>query len=102
MEIYTAGRQQGKTTYLIDWVREGIKTDSYPFWDRVILTYSIQEADRLRRKYKLDYNQVYSTIEWTRSHIGPKPVKLAIDNADILLSEMFGRNTVDIATFTQE
>jgi hypothetical protein len=102
MEIYTAGKQQGKTTHLINWVREGVKTDSYPFWDRVILTISIREADRLRKDYNLDYNQIYPAREWLNAHIGPKPVKVAIDNADIVLSEIFHNSILDIATFTQE
>lgn len=76
MRVLIAGRRNGKTTAALDWLREAKRVSSYPFWDRVLLTMSLDEAQRLRIMLRkeaeeanipdagLYYNLVYSFEEW--------------------------------------
>lgn len=93
MRIVYRARRAGKTTELIAWVLAGEKTRSYPFWSRVLLVHQLQEAQHLRvrgNKYGLDYNQVFSMLEWSNARLGILPVELAIDNADFILQSLIG------------
>lgn len=92
MKILMRGRQQGKTHELIEWVLEGVKTDSYPNWSRVLLVHNLQEADRLRGFHgqPLDYRQVFTYDEWSGGRIGKIPVLIAVDNAEFYLQRMLG------------
>lgn len=96
MKVIVNGRQSGKTYALVQWVREGVATDSYPGWSRVILTITINEAERLRRDYELDYRQVFSVNEWQTARIGRKPVEIAVDNADLVLASYLGQHPAQI------
>lgn len=91
MKVIVNGRQAGKTYTLVQWVKEGERTDSYPFWSRVILTHNIADADRLRKDYDLDYRQVFSIGEWGSARLGPRSVELGLDNVDLLLQRMLGQ-----------
>lgn len=86
MRVIVNGRQAGKTYSLVQWVKDGEETDSYPGWSRVILSHTLAEADRLRRLYELDYRQVFSVEEWRSARLGPKRVDIAVDNADLVLA----------------
>jgi hypothetical protein len=88
---------------LIEWVKKGEKTDSYPFWSRVIITATTMQAITLRSNNpELDYNQIYSLEEWQRAHIGPKPVELALDDIDLLCGWLVKQGTVKVITLTRE
>lgn len=91
MKVIVSGRQAGKTYALVQWVKEGEQTDSYPGWSRVILTHSILEAARLRADYDLDYRQVFSVAEWQKAHLGRKLVEIGVDNADLVLAAHIGQ-----------
>lgn len=91
MRVIVNGRQAGKTYALVQWVKEGEETDSYPGWSRVILTHNLEEAARLRAQYDLDYRQVFSVVEWQHARLGRKPVEVALDNADITLAHLLGQ-----------
>ena len=91
MEVFAWGRQAGKTYTLVEWVKEGVETDSYPGWSRVLLTHSLDEAQRLRTRYDLDYRQVFFVGEWQRARLGRKPVQVALDNADLVLMAYLGQ-----------
>jgi len=91
MEVFARGRQAGKTYTLVEWVKEGVETDSYPGWSRVLLTHSLDEAQRLRTRYELDYRQVFFVGEWQRARLGRKPVQVALDNADLVLMNVLGQ-----------
>lgn len=97
MRVIARGRQAGKTHALIQWVKEGVETDSYPGWSRVLLTHSLEDAQRLRTQGDLDYRQVFSVSEWRTARIGRKPVEVAADNADLLLSIYLGQTPTLIA-----
>lgn len=98
MRVLAWPRKWGKTYALVRWVKQGNKTNSYPFWDRVIITFNLREADRLRKDHGLDYRQVFSAEEWQHARKGSKPVEVGIDNVDILLRSMYG--DVEMITVT--
>lgn len=91
MKVIVSGRQAGKTYALVQWVKGGEQTDSYPGWSRVILTHNLVEAARLRAIYDLDYRQVFSVEEWRGAHLGKKLVEVGVDNADLVLSSYIGQ-----------
>ncbi len=102
IQWYIAGRQQGKTTDLITWVKGGHKVSYYPYWDRVIITSSIQEANLIRRQlYRadsvdgLEYNMVYHWEDWKNANHGTirGRVEIGIDNVDFFLNRMLFINT---------
>ena len=97
MKVIVNGRQSGKTYTLVQWVKEGEQTDSYPGWSRVILTHTIDEANRLRTLYDLDYRQVFSVGEWGSARLGRKPVEIAVDNADLVLMSYLGQMPAKIS-----
>ncbi len=83
MNLITGGRQSGKTHQLIEWVKAGS--------DRVIVTHSQAEADRLVREYKLKSDQVMAFTFPTRRLLQQRPnVSIAIDNLDMALFSIFG------------
>lgn len=85
--IIVRPRRAGKTYESVQWVLAGQRTDSYPGWSRVLLTGSIQEAERIRSAHpELEYRQVFSWSEWQAARLGKKPVEVGIDNADMILS----------------
>ena len=97
MRVIVNGRQAGKTYALVQWVKEGEQTNSYPGWSRVILTHTIDEAQRLRGLYELDYRQVFSVSEWRTARLGRRPVDVALDNADLVLASYLGQMSAKIA-----
>lgn len=92
MKVIVNGRQSGKTFRLIQWVKEGFETTSYPGWTRVLLTHSLDEAQRLRAQYDLEYRQVFSVSEWQTARLGREPVEIAVDNADLVLTAYLGQH----------
>lgn len=101
--VIVAGRRQGRTTQLLKWLKEAKRTNSYPFWDRVMLVHTIDRAQRLRIDLRREaeakgvadsgvyYNLVYSFEEWKRARIGHHPVDIAVDDIDFLLGNYFGQ-----------
>src|SRR5262245_2985468 len=116
LEVITGGRRCGKTTKSLEWVEQGSRTDSYPFWSRVLVVVNAQEADRLRaelrRRYRSRrqfdiatdsvYNMVYCVEEWRRATFGREPVEIRVENADLVLYDMFclGGIKLDSVTMT--
>lgn len=97
MKVIVRGRQAGKTHDLVQWVKQGEETDSYPGWSRVILTHSIHEAERIRSLYELDYRQVFSAEEWKTARLGRRPVQIAVDNAELVLASYLRQHPDQIA-----
>lgn len=97
MKVIVRGRQAGKTYDLVQWVKQGDETNSYPGWSRVILTHSIAEAERIRDLYDLDYRQVFSAEEWRTARLGLKPVEVAVDNAELILASYLRNYPTQIA-----
>ena len=104
MQFLVRPRQSGKTFEIVDWVRQGKATDSYPFHSRVIVTPNIAQADLIRRTYPLlDYREVFSLSEWKNARLGAQPVEVGIDNVDLILHEMLGwPSQISLVTATGE
>lgn len=113
MYVYVRGRRWGKTTKTIEWVEQGKRVPHYPFWDRVIVTPTREEAIRLRDMLSkralergdadpqgLQYNRVYYAEEWQRAYVGRDwQGEIALDNAEWLFTQMF-RQTPSLVTMT--
>ena len=97
MKVIVNGRQSGKTHTLVEWIKEGEETDSYPGWSRILLCHSLEEAQRIRQLYDLDYRQVFAVSEWKTARMGRKPVDIAVDNVDLILTSYLGQHPAQIA-----
>lgn len=99
MKIIALNRSEGKTTKLVEWVKQGEPVEYYPGWTRIILCIDFKEADRVRKTFDLDYTQVFSFNEWTRARLGlHKTIEVGIDDADEMLQSIIGRGTLEIIT----
>lgn len=95
MKVEILPRQMGKTTRLIKWLLEDNS--------RIIITFSEHEADRIKRYYfrsdgvfrpkikKSDFKRILSMQEYMeKKTMGyKKPLNIGIDNADIILQNIF-------------
>lgn len=93
MNIVHQPRAWGKTTRLVDHV---IKHGG------VIATYSIQERDRIRKAY-VAKGLLPGQVEWFMDLLlrGPCASKVHIDNADLILAQCIGRNSIETITITK-
>lgn len=89
MLIIEAGRQQGKTEYLVEWVKEKP--------GRVIVTINRVERDRLIREYHLAENQVHV---YTSNMPRTRGAEVAIDNLDLILDQVYGNVRLVTTTTT--
>lgn len=102
MEVFVGGRRTGKTHRMVEWVKQGRMIDQYPGWNRIILTSTLDEAQRLRHDFDLDYRQVFSLLEWKNGHIPHRnAIALGIDNVDMLLFHILG-GPIDAMSLTGE
>lgn len=101
MEVIVRPRQAGKTTQLVEWVREGSAVPFYPFFDRVIVTQSLNRGMWLRSHFGLEYNQVYHLEDWRRARI-VADVDIAIDDGDDMLQHLVGHGRLVKVTFTED
>jgi hypothetical protein len=102
LRVYVAGRQDGKTLQTIAWLSLGHRIDIYPGWSRILLTVNEREADRLRKEYGLDDQQVYPFRDWmSRYKRGfARGLEVAIDNADMILQDLVGDQRLAFVTLT--
>lgn len=82
MEIIIRPRRTGRTTKMMDW----LNGDS----NRILLTFSQQEADRLKEQYKempSVVDRIFSWDIWLRDQYGKssRDTEVGIDNADYIL-----------------
>jgi hypothetical protein len=100
LHFYASGRRGGKTTKMVEWVRQGRKIKEYPGWSRIIVTFNESEAQRLREEYELDYHQVYSFRDLQGMHGAHRAnFDVGVDNADLILEEYL-RSRIDRITLT--
>lgn len=96
MKILYSPRQGGKTTRMVEWLREE--------QSRMLVTFSDKEARRLVELYPDLVNRIVTWREYVerRSFAWNKhPSKIAIDNADIIL-QMLCRDEIDVITISNE
>lgn len=81
MKVDYSPRAAGKTTRLIEWLRE----DSA----RVMITFSHDEENRLKRQYPDLSTQIVDWESYQARYQGGRKIKeVSIDNADIILQKM--------------
>lgn len=102
MRVLLRSPRSGKTTALVLWLQ-----NEPPLEHRLLVTFSRNEADRLKKEYSKIKERFLCWREATFTNaikaMTPrgKQVILALDNADIILSHLF-LSPIAIATFTQE
>jgi len=86
MKVDYSKRQAGKTTRLIEWLRERP--------DRILITFSHAEENRLKREYEDVATRIVDWRSYQQRYMHGSPMKeIAIDNADLILEEQF-RNKI--------
>lgn len=85
-----AARAAGKTHALVQWLKEDPE-------NRVILCHAEFAADNVRRQYGLTRGQVMSYRRVTWGSDGPK--EYVIDNADLILQNLFIANTGSLPSY---
>lgn len=92
MVIVSSGRQTGKTTTLIEQVKEGVQRADGS-WSRIMLVATEREAERLRREFHLNPRQVYSAQTWARDRVTyhQPPSDLYLDNLEDWLYSQLGQ-----------
>ncbi len=94
MHIDISPRSFGKTTRLIEWLKKDSK--------RILVTFSNQEAARLKELYPELKEQIYEWSNWRDNQFCFEYEKeIGIDNADLILQSLL-RNEIKILTITQE
>ena len=93
MRLIIRGRQMGKTTELVHILNADPRV--------ILLTYSEQEADRIRTTYRVDPRQVMSWREYAIRHDLHRKCKPVVDNIDLILNDVIG-DWVEVGTLTQE
>lgn len=93
-------RNSGKTTRMIDWMKDGVGKGE----TRICLCINEHEAERLRRefcfKFNLEDNQ-FVTLNTLLRVRGRRKVVIGIDNLDIILKILLGE-TIGLVTATGE
>jgi hypothetical protein len=114
MKFIILDQGEGKTTKLIKWVKQGHEINTWPYWSRIIITHTMQNADLLRNTMRkehgmdrigLDYHQVFFLGEWQNRGQGAQreSVEVGLDNADLVLQEVLGDYTkLSVVTATGE
>ena len=86
MQVLSLARQHGKTTRLLYWLEEKA--------DRVLITFSGYEAQRLKELKPTLANRIYSFHAWKRQVFSRHEYEIAVDNIDIILYELLGNVTI--------
>ena len=94
MRVEIAPRQSGKTTKLIKWLNESNK--------RILITFSVKEADRISQDFKIDRKRVLTWDEYfgKKKTLGTEIDKVSIDNIDLILQGLF-RERIEKITFSK-
>lgn len=94
MKIVHAGRGLGKTTFMIEWLKQEP--------NRILLTFSHAEENRLKRLYPELATRIVDWRSYQRRYMHGNGLKeIAIDNVDLVLEEQF-RQRISQVTFTEE
>jgi predicted AAA+ superfamily ATPase len=90
-------RMSGKTTYLIEWLKQGKAIDLYPGWSRIVLVQDLMRhqhfMDMLRAEFSEgpppDFYRWVFTFDDIKSTRGWDPnLEVAIDNAESILFQL--------------
>jgi hypothetical protein len=98
-----AGRQEGKTTRLIEWLLQGERIDSWPSWSRVLIVAEARQIEPIRSNYTAADQQlreqgcvgglgkvVLSVGSYSLHRLRLSDVEVAVDNAEDLITQQLG------------
>jgi len=98
-------RQEGKTTQLMDWVKDGVRVEGYPGWSRVAVVIQRHRLDRLKRQYWAEMadfdHRVYTLEEVQRGHFRDQyNTAYRLDDLDAFMFYFFPGLNIDGFTMT--
>jgi len=94
MKLYITGRCGGKTTHMVKWLKE----DN----NRIIITFSIDEAQRIIKHFKLDGFTASHVMSLQQYMMQPAYLQdIGIDNADIVLETVL-KSKIELISITEE
>jgi hypothetical protein len=114
LRVVLAGRQEGKTTRLIEWLIGGEPLDKWPSWSRVLITHEsalpylrssqFHAADaELRKKGCIGgLGKIVLTVgDYAITRLRLADVEVAVDNAEEMIAQQIGL-TPDVISMTAE
>jgi hypothetical protein len=102
LRVVLAGRREGKTTRLVEWLLGGESIDPWPCWSRVLITHKdslsfilgeFDAADHELRKRGCTggLGKVVLTVgDYALTRLRLADVEVAVDNADELIAQQLG------------
>ena len=106
MKVLIAGRQEGKTTKLMNWVYGGVKVQRYPGWSRVAIVSNRLRHTHLKDEYWRqieDFDHRVYTLDDIRDGRFPSNETLyRLDDLDSILPMLFPNMRLDGFTITAE
>jgi hypothetical protein len=98
-------RQEGKTTQLMGWVKDGVRVEGYPGWSRVAVVIDRRRHDRLKHQYwdeMEDFDHRVYTLREIQTGRLPRMYNTAyrLDDLDAVLSYFFPGLNIDGFTMT--
>lgn len=104
MKALVLHRQEGKTTQLMDWVKDGVRVEGYPGWSRVAVVTDRRCHDRLKTVYwnlveDFDH-RVYTQMELQRGNFTGHNTAYRLDDLDSFLFKSFPGLNIDGFTMT--
>ena len=93
MEILFTGRQEGKTTRLMNWVNDGERIEGYPGWSRVAIVPNRARHNDIKRMYWNELedfdHRVYTLLEIQQGHFPNRDTSYRLDDLDEFLTIFF-------------
>lgn len=100
MRYVFSRRATGKTFTCVEWLSQGVQGMRWPFWNRILITFSAAERERLIKTYNLNPRQVFTWQDWHHAKsLGQLDVELAFDNVDLILRNIARGCPIKYATF---
>jgi hypothetical protein len=113
LRVVLAGKREGKTTRLIEWLLGGELIDKWPSWSRVLITskhalpyilgeFDAADSELRKRGCPGGLGKVVLTVgDYALTRLRLADVEVAVDNADELIAQQLGL-TPDVISMTAE
>lgn len=96
LQVIVAGRYEGKTTALLEWLSRGCPIPTYPGWSRALVVAHDSEVGRLCQLVGSVEESPWRKNIWTlrdlesvhRFSVKPGTVEYAIDDLDVLIRQL--------------
>lgn len=104
MEVLITDRQEGKTTQLMNWVKDGTVVNKYPGWSRVAIVANRQRYEYVRNIYwelidDFDH-RVFMLSDIQNGRFPSRDTSYRLDDLDEILSIFLPGINVDGFTIT--